>query len=158
MSLDLQAMRLHTIDIARQAGAKTLEYFRSPTLKITQKSISIDLVTEADKAAESVILSALMTLYPDHHFVGEESGGLGAPLEDAEYIWYIDPLDGTTNFAHGLPLFSISIGLMNRDFEPLMGVVYHPAIGEMFSAARGLGAWVDDTPLRCLPLIHLNKR
>lgn len=148
MSLDLQTIRLHAIDVARQAGAKILEYFRSPTLKITQKSISIDLVTEADKAAESVILDALLPRYPDHHFVGEESGGSGAPMQDAEYRWYIDPIDGTTNFAHGLPLFSVSIGLATRDLEPLVGVVYHPAIGEMFSAARGLGAWVDDQPLR----------
>lgn len=147
MSLDLETVRQHAVDAARQAGDVLMRYFQSPTLKVSQKAIRIDLITEADHAAEELIMGFLKPLYPEHHFVGEESGGSGAPIETAAYRWHIDPLDGTVNFAHGIPIFSVSIALSNQNNEPLVGVVYHPVLNEMYSAVLGGGAMLNDKPI-----------
>jgi myo-inositol-1(or 4)-monophosphatase len=108
----------------------------------------VDLVTEADRASEKLIVSRLNQQFPDHGIYGEE--GTRSGLESA-YRWYVDPLDGTTNFAHGFPFFCVSLGLEHRapglaadqDGELVAGVVYNPVHDELFSAEKGKGAWLQ---------------
>ena len=133
-------------DIARQAG-KVLMSGYGNVRNVQQKGV-IDLVTEYDKRSEEVILSFLQREFPDHAILAEESGRNNMV---SEYEWVIDPLDGTTNFAHALPIFSISIGLLKNN-EPELGVVYDPFRDEMYSAEAGLGATLNDQP------IHVSSR
>lgn len=142
--LDLQAVRQTAARIACQGGEVQLRYFNNPSLKQTIKSVHTDIVTEADQAAEALIVPALHAAYPDHHIVGEEGSAVGAPPEEAQYFWYIDPIDGTTNFANGIPYFSVSIALANKNRQPLVGVVYNPVSDELFSAAKDFGATLND--------------
>ncbi|MBC7870745.1 MAG: inositol monophosphatase, partial [Chitinophagaceae bacterium] len=90
---------------------------------------------------------AIKARFPDHHIIGEEGGAMGAPADDSAYTWYIDPLDGTTNFANRIPIFATSIALTDRDMNPIVGVVYNPISGEMFSAAKGFGTTLNDKPI-----------
>ncbi|MCB9451292.1 MAG: inositol monophosphatase [Anaerolineaceae bacterium] len=145
--MQLKLIQETTEAIARQAGAILLHYFDQPHQENT-KMTNIDMVTEADTAAEAVIVAALREAFPDHHIVGEEGGGMGAPAETADYFWYVDPLDGTTNYANNLPIFSVSMALAGRDAHPLVGVVYNPVADEMFSAVRGGGATLNGRPLQ----------
>jgi myo-inositol-1(or 4)-monophosphatase len=147
MTLDIHAARDTAVAAARAAGERLLEFFESPTLQRAFKSNTIDIVTEADKAAEAIIAGMLLTAYPDHHLIGEEGGGQGAPIESAAYRWYVDPLDGTTNFSHGLPLFSVSIALTDRHNRPLVAVVLGPYVRELFVAAAGEGATLNGRPI-----------
>ena len=103
-----------------------------------------DFVTEVDRAAEARILSVITDVFPDHDIQAEESqpSQLGS-----EYRWIIDPLDGTTNFIHGFPVFAVSIGLSYQNRMQL-GVVFDPVRGEMFHAEAGQGAWLNDTRIR----------
>lgn len=105
---------------------------------VQQKGV-IDLVTEYDKRSEELILATIQKEFPDHAILAEESGH---HERISEYLWVIDPLDGTTNFAHGIPIFSISIGLM-KDNSPVMGVVYDPFRDELFAAEAGSGAFLN---------------
>lgn len=146
MILDLQTIRADVEAIARRAGAAMMVYFDQPHQEIIKGNIN-DVVTEGDKASEAVIVPALRAAYPDFAIVSEESGA-DANVNEAEYAWYIDPLDGTTNFATNFPFFSVSIALADRDKVPLVGVVYNPVYNEMFSAARGFGATLNGRPLR----------
>jgi myo-inositol-1(or 4)-monophosphatase len=132
--------------IARQAGAVLMSGFGN-VRHIRQKGV-IDLVTEFDKRSEEVILSFLQQEFPDHSILAEESG---RNETISEYQWLIDPLDGTTNFAHGIPIFSVSIGLL-RNNVPLVGVVYDPFRDEMFSGELGHGATLNNEP------IHVSSR
>lgn len=133
--------------LAREAG-DILRDFQTRPFKQIEKSNESDIVTEADRAAEAVIMAGLQRHFPDHYLVGEESGGIGDSFEDAEYLWYIDPLDGTTNFANHIPVFSVSIALVNRQHEPLVGVVYAPLLNEMFLAIRGQGVTLNGQPIK----------
>jgi len=108
----------------------------------------VDLVTEADRASEKLIVEHLRSRWPEHGVVGEEGARSGP---GADYRWYVDPLDGTTNFAHGYPVFCISIGLVRKDEQIEAGVLYDPTRDEMFSAERGLGATLNGKP------IHVSK-
>lgn len=101
------------------------------------KSAAIDLVTEYDKRAEQVVIEGLMRDFPEHAIVGEEGSRVGS--EESKFTWYVDPLDGTMNFAHGVPFFAVSLGLIVND-EPLVGVVHAPALGWTFAALVGHGA------------------
>lgn len=104
---------------------------------------TIDLVTEVDRQSEAYLLEAIAGKFSEHRVVAEETGGLEG---SGECVWYIDPLDGTTNFAHKLPIFSISIAF--TDSEGLnLGVVYDPMRDEMFAAERGKGARMNDAPI-----------
>lgn len=129
---------------AHAAGQVLLRHFEG-SFEVTTKSSPIDLVTSADRAAEAVVLDALRRVYPDHSFLAEESGLSGhdpgdGPLPPPGGLrWVIDPLDGTTNFAHGFPHFSVSIALCD-DRGPRLGVVHDPTRGETFCALRGRGA------------------
>ena len=104
-----------------------------------------DFVTEVDKAAEAAIIGAVRAAYPEHAFLGEESGASGA--ERAEYRWIIDPLDGTTNFIHGFPQYCVSIGVQHRG-AMAQAVVYDMTRNELFTATRGRGAFLDDRRIR----------
>ncbi len=145
--MNLQSIRGTAAAIARQAGAELLRRYAQPHTENT-KSSAADIVTEADTAADAVIVAALQAAFPADHIVTEESGGVGAPAGGAARTWYVDPLDGTSNFAAGFPFFCVSIGLADRDGSPLVGVVYDPVRGELFTAARGLGAALNGQPLR----------
>jgi myo-inositol-1(or 4)-monophosphatase len=148
--LDLSHALQVATALAYDAGA-VLRDFQSKPFQQIQKSNEYDIVTEADRAAEAVILAGLQQHFPDHYLVGEESGGVGESMADAEYIWYIDPLDGTTNFANHIPAFSVSIALVNRQHEPLLGIVYAPIFEETFSAVRGQGAQLNGKPIQVSP-------
>jgi myo-inositol-1(or 4)-monophosphatase len=140
--MNLQHIHDHIITIARQAGGVVMQYYEQPIVQST-KSTAADVVTTADKATEKVIVAELLEHYPHHHIVGEEGGGQGADPEIAEYFWYVDPIDGTNNFANKIPHFCTCIALTDKDLNPLVGVVYDPVRDELFSAIRGEGAWCD---------------
>lgn len=125
------------IDIAREAGALLAQLFKRPQ-EISYKRPS-DLVTEADRRSEELIVERLRSHFPKHAVVGEEGGG---QKTDSDYCWYVDPLDGTTNFAHGFPVFCVTLALAYRD-EAITGVVYDPARDELFTAERGEGAYLN---------------
>jgi myo-inositol-1(or 4)-monophosphatase len=129
--------------IAREAGTLLMGYFKR-RVTIEYKG-DVDLVTEADRASEKLIVERLQAHWPEHGIVGEEGTRSEA---DAEYRWYVDPLDGTTNFAHGYPVFCISIALTRRDGQLEVGLLYDPTRDEMFVAERGNGAALNGEPLR----------
>ncbi len=154
--MDLQAVHDHIITLARQAGAMIMEYYDAP-VEETTKSSATDIVTTADKATEKLIVADLLESYPDHHLVGEEGGGQGAPAETADYFWYVDPIDGTTNFAAKIPYFCTSIALTDKDLNPLVGVVYDPNRDELFSAIKGGGAWCDGHAIHVSDIKNLGE-
>lgn len=154
--LDLQAVRGTAADIAREAGDVLMQYFNRPHQE-TIKSGVTDIVTEADFAADALIVSRLQALFPAHHIVTEERGSVGTSTADTDYFWHIDPLDGTINFASNIPYFSTSIGLAGRDGKPLVGVVYNPVTHELFSAARGFGATLNDRPMHVSAVDDLQR-
>jgi len=121
---------------------------------VQEKGRQGDLVTEADKLAEAAVLKVLNLHLPDHQILAEESGALGNA--DSEYLWAIDPLDGTTNYAHGLPLVATSVGLM-VDGVPTVGAVYNPFSDELFRAAKGLGATCNRRPIKVSDTEELSK-
>jgi myo-inositol-1(or 4)-monophosphatase len=121
---------------------------------IQEKGRPGDLVTEADKLAEAEVLKVLKRHLPDHQILAEESGALGNT--NSEYLWAIDPLDGTTNYAHGLPLAATSVGLMINGV-PSVGAVYNPFSDELFQAATGLGATCNRRPIRVSATKELSK-
>jgi len=123
--------------IVRKAG-EVLKQGYGNVRHIQQKGV-IDLVTEFDVRSEEIIISALKKEFPDHAILAEESG-LNTTI--SEYQWVIDPLDGTTNFAHGIPIFSVTMSLMKNN-SPVVGVVYDPLRDEMFSAEAGQGATLN---------------
>ena len=125
------------IDIAREAGA-LLAQLSKRHHEISYKRPS-DIVTEADRKSEALIIERLRSYFPKHGIVGEEGGG---QKTDSDYIWYVDPLDGTTNFAHGFPVFCVTLGLAYRG-EPIAGVVYDPMRDELFTAEKGQGAYLN---------------
>lgn len=134
-------------DIAQVAGDIQKEYFRSKKFGITEKGNAFDVVTTADKESESIICSMIHMKYPSHSILSEESGLFQA---DAEYQWVIDPLDGTTNFSSGLPLFNVSIGLKHNG-TTVAGVVLAPALNELFYAEKGKGAWLNGKRIKVKP-------
>jgi myo-inositol-1(or 4)-monophosphatase len=127
---------------ARAAGAFLMARFRDD-FKITRKG-EIDLVTEVDLAAERLIVSCLREAFPDHAILAEE---MHAATKPGACTWIIDPLDGTTNYAHGYPVFAVSIGL-EIDGAVEWGMVYNPNLEEAFIARRGGGAFLNGEPLR----------
>ena len=126
------------VETAREAGAILRAEFDRPK-QISYKG-EVDIVTESDRRSEALIVSRLGKVYPGHGIVAEEGGGSAAV--NADYCWHVDPLDGTTNFAHGYPCFAVSIGLADKG-RPIAGVVFNPVTDELFSAARGEGAWLN---------------
>jgi myo-inositol-1(or 4)-monophosphatase len=125
--------------IAIQVGIMQEENLGRKDLNIQSKSSGIDLVTEIDKASEQAILGFIRENYPDHAILSEESGRFTA---SSDYLWIVDPLDGTTNYAQGLPIFTVSIALKYQG-ETVLGVVYSPVIDQMFTAIKGQGAYLN---------------
>jgi myo-inositol-1(or 4)-monophosphatase len=133
------------IEAALAAGRTHLAYFRQDP-RIEKKG-PIDLVTAADLATERAFRTLIGGRFPSHAVLGEEAGAGGSSPAAARFRWIIDPLDGTTNFAHGLAFFCVSIALQ-VDGQTEIAVVYDPVAQELFSAERGRGAWVNGTRLR----------
>jgi len=127
------------IKAARTAGNLILRYLdRIEGMPISSKGRN-DFVSDVDRAAEAVIIDTIRKAYPNHAILAEESGASG----NDDYQWVIDPLDGTTNFLHGIPHFAISIAL-ERDGELVAGLIFNPANQETFTAERGKGAYLND--------------
>ena len=146
------------LDIATEAalaaGVVLQDYLGKLEDAITEKGRPGDLVTAADKASEQVILEVLRRHFPQHSILAEESGKLGN--QDNEFLWAIDPLDGTTNYAHQYPCFAVSIGLMIQGV-PKVGVIYDPFRDELFRAAAGLGATRNRRPIQVSKTAELGK-
>ena len=137
-------------EIAREAGAKLREFYAQGVE--TEYKGDVDLVTIADRTSEKLIRTRLAEVFPSHGIYGEE--GTRERLE-SEYRWYVDPLDGTTNFAHGLPHFCVSMGMEHRpagtrpedDGQMAAAIIYDPLRDELFAAERGKGAWLNGKPI-----------
>ena len=132
------------VKAARKAGSLiTRASFDIDKLNVRAKRPN-DFVSEVDHAAEEAIISTLHHAYPSHGFLAEESGEKDLK---ADYVWVIDPLDGTTNFLHGFPQYCVSIGLLHKG-KPQQAVVYDPNRNELFTATKGAGAYLNDRRLR----------
>ncbi|MFO1220544.1 MAG: inositol monophosphatase family protein [Burkholderiaceae bacterium] len=146
MSQQLHPMLNVAVKAARAAGA----IINRAALDLDLLKISVkgpnDFVSEVDRAAEAAIIETLLTAYPDHGILAEESGREHGDRH-SDYTWIIDPLDGTTNFLHGLPIYAVSIGLTHRGVVQ-QAVVYDPARNDLFFASRGRGAFLNDRRLR----------
>jgi myo-inositol-1(or 4)-monophosphatase len=112
----------------------------------------IDLVTDTDRRSEAFLMGEIQRLFPDDSIIAEESGGISG--QDC-CTWYIDPLDGTVNYAHGVPVFCVSIAYA-KDGELRLGAVYEPLGDELFSAERGRGAWLNGRPIKCSQVSNLD--
>jgi len=130
------------------AGAGELSHFFNSTFKVSHKEGVNNLVTEADHAAEKAIMEVIKAKYPDHHILTEESGDI---VMDSEYKWIIDPIDGTVNFAHGIPLCCVSVAV-EKDGEIILGAVLNPNMKEFFFAEKGHGAQLNGKR------IHVSKK
>jgi len=143
------------LEVAKEAAYEAGEIqlsFIGKKKEISHKSNEFDLVTIADKQSEEKILSVIQANFPDHDFLGEESGVHGE--QKSQYLWVVDPLDGTTNFAHNFPHFAVSIGLV-KDGEIFLGVVYDPCKNELFWAAEGTGAYLNSEPINTSKICSL---
>ncbi len=139
---------------ARRAGSTLIRNLNKlEKLKVEKKGHN-DYVSEADRAAERAVIDVIVKHYPDHAILAEESGALGDASSDT--VWIIDPLDGTTNFLHGFPVFAVSIGV-KVDGRMAHGVVYDPLRQELFLASRGAGAQLDNHKIRVSGQLELER-
>ncbi len=138
------------VETALEAGEILVAEFERP-VKISYKG-EVDIVTQADRRSEAAIVTRLHRYFPKHAIVAEEGGGQEG---DAIHRWIVDPLDGTTNFAHGYPCFAVSIGL-EAAAELHVGVVYQPITKELFTASAGGGAFLNEKPIRVSRIEHLS--
>lgn len=145
MEKDYKAILDSAIQMARASGQIQLEYFRSQKFNINTKLNAYDVVTTADRESENLIVSMIQKLYPTHGIIAEETG---IRDEKSDYRWVIDPLDGTTNFSQGLPVFCVSIALEYKE-ETVIGVVYAPYLDELFYAIKGEGSFFNGEKIRC---------
>ena len=127
------------------AGRVQMEHFGAADLRIDKKG-TIDLVTNIDVAIERTFRAMIAERFSDHTVLGEELES-GRPEEPSEYCWVLDPIDGTTNYAHGLPIFCCSIALEQQG-TPIVAAVFDPNRQELFTAERGQGAWLNGKPMR----------
>jgi myo-inositol-1(or 4)-monophosphatase len=151
MSAQMEMILSFASQLAREASQILLKYFGDVT--IHEKSTQ-NLVTQADFESESYIREAIRQQFPSHVMLGEE-GDQSADLQ-AEHLWVVDPLDGTNNYAHGIPQFCVSIAYAQRGVVEV-GVVYDPVRNELFTAVRGAGAWRNGEPIRVSPTTDLNR-
>ncbi|TAD97270.1 MAG: inositol monophosphatase [Bacteroidetes bacterium] len=142
--MNLENLKKSVIDLAVEVGAFIVQELQSFDRSKTEFKGINNLVSYVDKQAEHRIVEKLKELLPESGFIAEE--GTGNPVENG-YNWIIDPLDGTTNFIHAIPIFSISIALMKKD-EILLGVVYEPNLKECFHAIKGQGAFLNDKKIQ----------
>jgi myo-inositol-1(or 4)-monophosphatase len=137
-------MLKNTLIEAVKAGAGELTRFFNTQFKISHKEGINNLVTEADHAAERAILEVIKSKFPGHYVLTEESGEI---IQDSEYKWIVDPIDGTINFAHGIPICCVSVAVEKKG-EIIMGAVYNPNLNEFFFAEKGKGATLNDNPIQ----------
>ncbi|MCH4886465.1 inositol monophosphatase [Acidaminobacter sp. JC074] len=123
-------------ELMKEVGAYQVDKFKSRAFTYETKSTEIDIVTEVDQQSEKMLIEGLKKHFPDYGFLAEESG---EQTSQTEYRWVIDPLDGTTNFSTGIPIFAISVGLEKHD-EVVLGAVYVPILKDMYTALKGHGA------------------
>lgn len=137
--------------IAREAGVLLLSYLKRGVKTEYKGNTGVDLVTEADRSSEKLIVERLRAAFPNHDIIGEE--GTRTSSGAGEYRWYVDPLDGTTNFAHGFPVFCVSLGLEqvlsgnDKQAQLIAGVIYDPTRDELFTVERGRGAKLNGVPI-----------
>jgi myo-inositol-1(or 4)-monophosphatase len=143
------------VEAAREAGEILIaEHSRPQT--ISYKG-DVDIVTETDKKSEAAIVSRLRTHFPKHAIVAEEGGGgEGDAAKSSRYCWYVDPLDGTTNFAHGYPCFAVSIALLENG-EPLVAAILNPILNELFTATRGEGSFLNQKKVHVSQIQTISK-
>ncbi len=141
-SLSLLMFKSTLID-AVQAGAVEIRRFFQRDFKISNKEGINNLVTEADHASEKAILAVIKKNFPDHYILSEEAGVMA---RDSSYKWIIDPIDGTVNFAHGIPLNCVCIAIEHNG-EVVMSAIYNPHLEELFFAEKGHGAFLNDKPI-----------
>mgnify|MGYP001253801610 CR=1 FL=1 len=143
------------LEVALQAAHTAGEILMSHRghVAVERKSGFRDLVTVADREAEAAIRQVLLDAFPEHGLLGEEEGERQG---SSVYRWLVDPLDGTTNYAHGLPHFAVSLALLGEGDELLVGVVHMPALGETYSAVRGGGAFCNGRRIRVTRAEHLD--
>jgi myo-inositol-1(or 4)-monophosphatase len=151
-TVDIQKALEYAKQWAREAGALQLEYLHKK-IKYNTKSTEVDMVTEVDFLCEKLIISKIKEVYPLHSIISEEAG---KSSDDHEYVWIIDPLDGTNNYFHGYPIFAVSIALRKGN-EPIVGVVHVPYMGEMFYAAKGMGAYLNDIKIEVSTTDNLRR-
>lgn len=145
------------IEAAREAGAMLLADFGRPK-QISYKG-EVDLVTESDRRSEALVVARLRNHFPQHGIVAEEGSGAAGTSAGGgrpRFCWHVDPLDGTTNFAHGYPCFAVSIGLVEAN-EPVVGVVFNPFANELFTAVRGEGAYLNQKRIHVSTVETLSK-
>ena len=133
------------VKAARKAGTIIIRASRDVDLLKVESKRQNDFVTEVDRAAEAAVIAVLHEAYPNHSILAEESGASRG--SQGEFVWIIDPLDGTTNFIHGVPQFAVSIGLKHKGVMT-QGVVFDPLKNELFTATRGAGAYLNDKRMR----------
>ncbi len=133
-------MLTETLIAATKAGAAELLRFFNGAFEISHKEGVNNLVTEADHAAERAIIGVIQAAFPDHFILSEETGEI---ITSSEYKWIIDPIDGTVNFANGIPICCVSVGL-EKDGQVIMGAVFNPIMHEFYFAEKGKGAFVND--------------
>lgn len=160
----MQKFLKEAIAAAKKSGA--LIRSRVGKIKTINYKGAIDLVTDVDKASEQLIKAHLYKKFPQHLFLGEEGSTMGAPVKDClpvgalakagGYRWIVDPIDGTTNFAHGFPYFSVSIAL-EKDCQPVVGVVYDPMHDELFYATKGGGAFLNKKKIKVSQTKEMKK-
>jgi myo-inositol-1(or 4)-monophosphatase len=155
MATDSQSLVPAMSAIAREAGALLIQYFHQG-FEIEYKG-DADLVTAADRASEALIRERVGKQFPSHDVLGEEQG-----LNDrgSEFRWYVDPLDGTTNFAHGYPVFCVSLAVERRSGstgERIAAVVYDPTRDELFSAEQGKGSQLNGKPIRVSKISQMKE-
>jgi myo-inositol-1(or 4)-monophosphatase len=140
-------------EAARAGGAVLLHWMRSGDLRVAYKDGRANLVTVADEQSQAAVTAKILEAFPGHAVIGEE-GTAGDPR--SAHAWYVDPLDGTTNFAHGLPFFCVSVALRSAG-TTVAGVVYDPLHDELFSAAAGGGAFLNGSALRVSATSRLDR-
>ena len=150
---EFDALTKIAIQAARQGGAILLDYAKKG-FQIHQKDQAINLVTEADLRSEEAIIQTIHQAFPTHQILSEEQGLQDIPTNPVK--WIIDPLDGTTNFAHGFPLYNVSIGV-EYEAACVLGVVYDPTRDELFLAQQGKGATLNGTPIHVSATPKLNE-
>jgi myo-inositol-1(or 4)-monophosphatase len=141
-----------TIEIAKEAGKHIRDAFGSQ-ISVEFKTDEANIVTNVDKAAEEIIKGFISKEYPDHAIIAEESGSSN---KGSDYTWIIDPIDGTTNFAHNLPIFAVSIGIQKKD-ELVIGVIYDVMSDVIYSAEKGSGAYANDNRISVSKNNNLKK-
>lgn len=142
-SISLRMLK-STLISAVKAGAAELTRFFNKSFTVSNKQGINNLVTEADHASEKAILELIKKEFPDHYILSEEAGEI---VQDSNYKWIVDPIDGTVNFAHGIPICCVSIAIEHRG-EIIMSAVYNPNLNELFFAEKGRGATLNDEKIR----------